>query len=142
MERQSPVSVGAKNELQFQAIRQQIYLGLAHNRSLFSPQKIQEEGITDNYVDLTYPVPTSGDQVYYNRAGDFRTVRGDRVWTPSLRNTVYNLYEMMNVDASTQELEEMTFKMLRDWRYETLGVPGGDGPQAGGELYTFGSLDG
>lgn len=140
--RRAAVEVGAKEELQFQAIREQIHLGLAHYTPFAADEEIKDKGVTDEYYDLTYFVPSSGDRLYYNQEGVFRAESEERVWTPTLRDTVHNMYDMMRSDPSVDELERMTFKMLRDWRYDTLRVPDGDKPQAGGDLYDFGSLDG
>lgn len=134
--------IGAIAELQFQSIREQMHLSLENYAQFATEKERRVKGVTDEYVDLTYVDPIGGDRIYYNREGLFRTEREERVWTPSLRETVHTLYDMMGGAAKVEELERMTFKMLRDLRYNSLRVPGGDGPRAGGKHYSFGSLDG
>lgn len=133
----------AVKELQFQAIRQEIHKSLV-NYDRRSPGEKRT---------LHHIVPPSFLGVTYDRSGKMRNERMQIEWTPTLENTVRNVYKvsrfsgyddddnivMLDTDPSRGEIERMVFKYMRDWRYEMLGTRGRD--NRGNLPYDFGSLD-
>ena len=74
-----------------------------------------------------------------------RVYRPSRAWVPTLDNTVNNLYQVVrhadsDVNPSDDELEVMSFKIIRDMYYDAMGEVSGDS-RPGDSSADFGLLD-